>query len=76
MRNSELDEAQALIKIAGENINNLRYADDTTLVWIEGVCIKMVSQRKINCAKQLQTSALTVSEHSFRYCQKNLNCET
>ena len=32
MRNSELDEAQALIKIAGENINNLRYADDTTLV--------------------------------------------
>ena len=32
MRNSGLDEAQAGIKIAGENINNLRYADDTTLV--------------------------------------------
>ena len=32
MRNSELDEAQAGIKIAGRNINNLRYADDTTLV--------------------------------------------
>ena len=31
MRNSGLDEAQAGIKIAGENINNLRYADDTTL---------------------------------------------
>ena len=32
MRNAGLDEAQAGIKIAGRNINNLRYADDTTLV--------------------------------------------
>ena len=32
MKNSGLDEAQAGIKIAGRNINNLRYADDTTLV--------------------------------------------
>ena len=32
MRNSVLDEAQAGIKIAGRNINNLRYADDTTLM--------------------------------------------
>ena len=32
MRNTGLDEAQAGIKIAGRNINNLRYADDTTLV--------------------------------------------
>ena len=31
MRNSELDEAQAGIKIAGRNINNLRYAGDTSL---------------------------------------------
>ena len=31
MQNSRLDEAQARIKIAGRNINNLRYADDTTL---------------------------------------------
>ena len=30
MRNAGLDEAQAGIKIAGRNINNLRYADDTT----------------------------------------------
>ena len=30
MRNAELDEAQAENKIAGRNINNLRYADDTT----------------------------------------------
>ena len=32
MRNAELDEAQAGIKIAGRNINYLRYADDTTLM--------------------------------------------
>ena len=32
MRNAGLDEAQAGIKIARKNINNLRYADDTTLV--------------------------------------------
>ena len=32
MRNSRLDEAQAGIKIAKRNINNLRYADDTTLM--------------------------------------------
>ena len=32
MRNAGLDEAQARIKISGRNINNLRYADDTTLM--------------------------------------------
>ena len=32
IRNARLDEAQAGIKIAGRNINNLRYADDTTLM--------------------------------------------
>ena len=32
MRNAGLDEAQAEIKIAGRNINNLRHADDTTLM--------------------------------------------
>jgi len=32
MRNTGLDEAQAGIKIAGKNINNLSYADDTTLM--------------------------------------------
>ena len=36
MRNAGLDEAQAGIKIAGRNVNNLRYADDTTLMaWSE-----------------------------------------
>ena len=32
MRNAGLDEAQTRIKITGRNINNLRYADDTTLI--------------------------------------------
>ena len=32
MQNAGLDEAQAGIKIAGKNINNLKYADDTTLM--------------------------------------------
>ena len=32
MRNAGLEEAQAVIKIAGRNINHLRYADDTTLM--------------------------------------------
>ena len=32
LQNAELDEAQAGIKIAGRNINNLRYADDTTIM--------------------------------------------
>ena len=32
MRNAQLDDSQAGIKISGRNINNLRYADDTTLM--------------------------------------------
>ena len=35
MRNARLDEAQAGIKIAGRHINNLRHADDTTLIMTE-----------------------------------------
>ena len=40
MRNARLDEAQAGIKIAGRNINNLRYADDTTLMAESGEELK------------------------------------
>ena len=35
MRNAGLDEAQAVIKIAGRNSNNLRYADDSTLMTVK-----------------------------------------
>ena len=46
MRNARLDKAQAGIKIAGRNINNLRYADDTTLMAereeeLEGLLMKV-----------------------------------
>ena len=46
MWNARLDEAQAEIKIAGRNINNLRYADDTTLMAeskeeLKGLLMKM-----------------------------------
>ena len=40
MRNSGLEEAQVGIKIAGRNINNLRYADDTTLMAESGEELK------------------------------------
>ena len=40
MRNAGLDEAQAGIKIAGRNINNLRYADDTSLMAESGKELK------------------------------------
>ena len=44
MRNAQLDEAQAGIKIAMGNINNLRYADDTTLM-AESEKLKSLSMR-------------------------------
>ena len=40
MRNAGLDEAQAAIKIARRNVNNLRYADDTTLMAESGEELK------------------------------------
>ena len=50
MRNAWLDEAQAGIKIAGRNINNLRYADDTTLMAeseeLKGLLIKVIKERE------------------------------
>ena len=38
MRNAGLEEAQAGVKIAGRNINNLRYADDNTLIYMNLSC--------------------------------------
>ena len=45
MRNAELQEAQAGIKIAGRNINNLRYADDTTLMAESEEELKILSMK-------------------------------
>ena len=51
MRNARLEEAQAGIKIAGRNINNLRYADDTTLTAeseedLKSLVMKVKEERK------------------------------
>ena len=53
MRNAGLDEAQAGIKIAGKNINNLRYADDTTLIpeskgELRSLSMKMIEEESEN----------------------------
>ena len=55
MRNAGLDEAQAGIKIARRNINNLRYADDTTLTAeseeLKSLLIKVKEESKKNWLK-------------------------
>ena len=59
MRNAGLEEAQAGIKIVGKNINNLRYADDTTLMAeseeeLKGLLMKVESKKaglKLNIQK-------------------------
>ena len=56
MRNAGLDEAQAGIKIAGRNINNLRYADDTTLM----------AERE----EELKSLLMKVKEESEKVCLK------
>ena len=56
MRNAGLDEGQAGIKIAGRNINNLRYADDTTLMAeskeeLKGLLMKVKEESEKNGLK-------------------------
>ena len=50
MRNARLDEAQAGIRIAGRNINNLKYADDTTLMAEREEELKSLSMKVKNLA--------------------------
>ena len=56
MQNAWLDEAQAGIKIVGRNINNLRYADDTTLV--------------AESKEELKNVLMKVKEESEKVCLK------
>ena len=51
MRNARLDEAQAGIKIDGKNINNLRYADDTTLMAESKELKSLLMKVKEECEK-------------------------
>ena len=53
MRNTGLEEAQAGIKIAGRNINNLRYADDTTFMAESGEELKTLLMKVKRRVKKL-----------------------
>ena len=67
MRNSGLEEAQAGVKIAGRNINNFRYADDTTLMAgseeeLKGLFIKVKEEReKLGLKLNIQKTKIMVS---------------
>ena len=60
MRNTGLEEAQAGIKIAGRNINNLRYADDITLMAeseeeLKSLLMKVKESEKVGLKLNIQT---------------------
>ena len=67
MRNAGLEEAQAGIKIAGTNINNLRYADDTTLMTkneeeLKSLLMKVkVESEKVGLKLNIQKTKITAS---------------
>ena len=65
MRDSRLDEAQAGIKISGKNINNLRYADDTTLLAeskeLKRLLMKMKESEKVGVKLNIQKTKIMAS---------------
>ena len=61
MRNAGLEEAQVGIKIAGRNINNLRYADDTTLMAEREEELKSLLM-KVKCEREVAQSCPTLSD--------------
>ena len=66
MRNAGLDEAKAEIKIAGRNINNLRYADDTTLMAeseeLKGLFLKVKEEsEKVGLKLNIQKTKIMAS---------------
>ena len=67
MRNTRLDEVPAGIKIAGRNINHLRYADDTTLMIESGVEIKslLMKVKEQNEKSWLKTQHSENKDHSI-----------
>ena len=68
MRNAGLEEAQAGIKIAGRNINNLRYADDTTLMAeseeeLKGLLMKVKEEsEKVSLKLNIQNTKIMASD--------------
>ena len=69
MRNAELEEAQAGINTAGRNINNLRYADDTTLMKeseeeLKSLLMKVKEEtEKVGLRLNIQKTKITASGH-------------
>ena len=69
MQNARLDEAQAGIKIAGRNINNLRYADDTTLMAeseekLKSLLMKVKEENeKVGLKLNIQKTKIMASSH-------------
>ena len=69
MRNAGLEEAQAGIKIAGRNINNLRYADDTTLMaeseeQLKSLLMKVKEEsEKVGLKRNIQKTKIMASHH-------------
>ena len=66
MRNAGLDEAQAGIKIAGRNINNFRYADDTTLMAeseeeLKSLLMKLKESEKVGLKLNIQKTKIMAS---------------
>ena len=66
MRNAGLEEAQAGIKIAGRDINNLRYADDTTLMAeskeeLKGLLMKVKESEKVGLKLNIQKTKIMAS---------------
>ena len=65
MRNAGLEEAQAGIKIAGRNINNLRYANDTTLMAeseeLKSLLMKVKESEKVGLKLNIQKTKITTS---------------
>ena len=66
MRNAGLDEAQVGIKIAGRNINNLRYADDTTLMAeseeeLKSLLMKVKESEKVGLKLNIQKMKIMAS---------------
>ena len=66
MRNAGLEEAQVGIKIAGRNINNLRYADDTTLMTeskeeLKSLLMKVKESEKVGLKLSIQKTKIMAS---------------
>ena len=71
MRNAGLEETQAGVKIAGRNINNLRYADDTTLMAesekeLKGLLMKVKEEsEKVGLKLNIQKTKISIRSQHF-----------